>query len=330
MHGIEKDRMQTWRIVRVDGRTSQRFAIRHVLYPAAARKRHPDEMKHGPVVQMVHRLHDMWFRRVKDLIYNGLWKPGDVDATVQTNLWTFRRVMNCRPSCVHFKKGNRGRIRPCAQFKFCPFCWGRVAAFMYRRFKGRILRAKTQRSNLILHCRVHAYFLPVQDFDAVMGLSRNAILVNARALKDIFEKCRAAYHETRRDLSRKTVGSAWRVVVNPQTDGWSIEVRQLALMKSSRHVPPFVKCPGAKKVLDKSVKVSDDAAVYNLLGRFLEYPAGLLTAYSELVAVYLQAGYRVRLASGTGVFRTCGSGLVRAFRKDKRDGTEETKEQKVG
>jgi hypothetical protein len=320
MHGIERDRMQAWRIKRVFGRTSQRFALRHVLYPASAVKRRAEEMQHHYVVQMVHRLHRIWFMRVKDLLTRRLWKPGDVDATAQTDLWTFRRVMHCRPSCVCFKGGNRGRIRPCAQYKLCPFCWGRVAAFLYRRFKGRILRTKKQHTGAILYCRVSAQFVPVDGFAQATGLSADSILANARKLKDIFDQHRAAYQKHTKKLQRNTLGSAWRVVVNPQDSGWSVEVRQIALMRRPRRVPPFVKPPGAARVFDMSVRIDDDEKVYDLLGRFLQYPAGLLMSYAELTAVYLQAGYRVRLTSGTGLFRTCGSGLARAFREDKRSG----------
>lgn len=327
MHGIEKDRIQNWKIVRVSGRTSQRFAIRHVLYPASAKVRRDDEMQHSRVVHMVHRLHSLWFRRVKELIYNQLWKPGAIDATVQTNLWTFRRIMNCRPSCVYFKRGNRGRLRPCAQYKVCPFCWGRVAAFLYRRFKGRILQAKKQHRGLILYCRVYAQFVPAVGFDQSTGMSWDNILANGRTLKDIFDQQRADYRKLSKKLQRKTLGSAWRVVVDPQANGWLVEVRQVALTKPTRCLPPFLNVAGAKKVFDMSVKVDNDEGIYNLLGRFLAYPAGLLTTYAELTAVYLQAGYRVRLASGTGLFRTCGEGLMRAFKKDKLRGEAQKQEQ---
>lgn len=320
MHGIERYRMQTWRLARVSGRTSQRFAIRHVLYPASAKKRHADEMQHKHVMRMVHRLHRLWFMRVKDLIINQLWKPGDVDATVQTDLWTFRRILHCRPSCVFFRKGNRTRVRPCAHYKFCPFCWGRVAAFLYRRFKGQILRLRAQQPKLVLHCRVSSHFLPATGFDAVMGLSPEDILVCGRALKDIFDAHRAAYQKVQKALQRKTLGSAWRLVVDPQEKGWIVEVRQVILAKPARTVPPWVKYPGASTVFERSVKLTDDHGVYELLGRFLEYPSGMLTSYAELTAVYLQAGYRARLATGTGIFRACANSLIQAFKKETKDG----------
>jgi hypothetical protein len=219
MHGIERYQMHRWWLVRVSGRVSQRFAIRYVLYPAAAKKRHDDEMQHIHVIRMVHRLHRLWFMRVKDLIVNQLWKPGAIDATVQTDLWTFRRAMHCRPSCVFFKNGNQRKLRPCAHYKFCPFCWGRVAAFLYRRFKGRIIRARAQQDNLVLQCRVSSHFLPAAGFDAVMGLSPEDILKCGRALKDIFDAHWAAYRKIQKALQRKTLGSAWRIVVDPQETG---------------------------------------------------------------------------------------------------------------
>lgn len=318
--GIERDRMQNWRIVSVSTRTSHRFAIRHVFYPASGQRRHAYEMKHGFVVRMVHRLHGLWFRRVKDMVVNQLWLPGSADATHGSRLTTLRRVLNCRPTAVFFRHGNAGLIRPCKQHKVCPFCWGRLAAFMYRRLKTRIRAARKTNGDLLLSCRVVFHYIPAKGFTSAGGLTLEEVYAHAQKLHAVFVRHRQQYRTLVKELQRKTLGSCWRVVVDPQEDGWCVEVRQLVLTRSGRQRLPWVQFRGAKTVYAESVKVDDDDAVYPIIGRFLQYPSGLLTSYAELTAVYLQAGYDLRLASGTGVFRTCGTGLLRAFKKDKKHG----------
>lgn len=318
--GIERDRMQNWRIVNVSTRTAQRFAIRHALYPASGKRRHDHEMQHNFVIRMVHRLHGLWFRRVKDLVTNQLWVPGNVDASRSSRLITLRRVLNCRPTAVFFKYGNSGLIRPCKHHKFCPFCWGRIAAFMYRRIKTRIRAARKTNDGLILTCRVVSLFVPAGDFNSAAGLTLDEVSSYAKTLRTVFTRQRQQYRGLVKQLQRKTVGSTWRVLADPQENGWNIEVRQLLLVKPGKRALPWIKVRGAQTVFLASAKVSDDEALYPLIGRFMGYPAGLLTSYAELTAAYLHAGYGLRLVSGTGVFRTCGDGLLRAFKKDKDHG----------
>lgn len=318
--GMEQDRMRDWKIVRVSTRTSQRFSIRHVLYPASGKRRHQHEMETGFVLRMINKLHWLWFTRVKQLVMNHMWLPGNVDATRQSRLFTVRRVMNCRPSSVFFKRGNFKKIRPCKQHKVCPFCWGRLASFIYRRIKGRICRVRKTRDDLVLYCRVISHFLPAKGFHSANGLNPEEIHAHARTLRDVLSRHRAEYRRRVKQLQRKTVGSCWRVVVDPQENGWNIEARQLLLMRPSKAKVPWVKWRGAKTVFSQSAKLDNDDEIYPLVGKFMEYPTGLLTSYLELTGVYLQAGYGLRLASGTGLFRTCGDGLLRAFKKDKKHG----------
>ena len=318
--GIERDRMRHWQIVSVSTRMAQRFAIRHVYYPASGQRRHTHEMQFGFVIRMVHRLHRMWFNRVKDMVRNHLWLPGAHDATHGTRLITLRRVMNCRPTAVFFRYGNAGKIRPCKQHKICPFCWGRLAAFMYRRLKTRIRAAHKKHDDLVLSCRVAAHYVPAKNFTSASGLSLEEVYAHAKVLHKELAKHKKRYRALTKELQRKTLGSAWRVVVNPQDSGWTIEVRQLVLVQAGKRRIPWAQFRGGKTMFLASVKADDQDAMYSLIGRFLEYPAGLLTSYAELTAVYLQAGYSLRTVSGTGVFRTCGDGLLRAFKKDKKHG----------
>lgn len=318
--GMEQDRMQDWRIVRVSTRASQRFSIQHVLYPASGKRRHQNEMEYGFVVRMINKLHWLWFTRVKQLAIYRMWVPGGADATRTSRLLTLRRVMNCRPTSVYFKNGNTRRIRPCKQHKVCPFCWGRLSSFIYRRVKRRLGRVRKTQNDLVLTCRVVSYFVHARGFHSANGFNNEEICAHARALHDVLTRQQQEYRQLTKALQRKTVGSSWRVVVNPQDSGWNVEVRQLILARPFKKVLPWVKWRGAKTVFLASAKLEDDAALCELLGRFVEYPAGLLTSYLELTGVCLQAGYGLRLLSGTGLFRTCGDGLLRAFKKDKKHG----------
>ncbi len=314
--GIDRDRMQNWRIASVSTRTAQRFSIQHVLYPASGQRRHQLEMQFGCVFRLIHRVHGLWFRRAKDLIVNKLWQPGSLDAARSSQLLTFRRTMNCRPTSVYFQYGNGGRIRPCKQHRVCPFCWGRIAAFVYRRFKRRIAKARKTHDGLVLTCRVISYPVRIPNFSSARGLEPEEMLAYARRLKALLGSQRENYRQLVKQLQRKTVGSCWRVVVAPQEDGWDIEVRQLFLAKPQRTLP-LIKWRGAKTRVSLSARINDDDALSPLIGAFMEYPTGLLTSYAELTAAYLQASYGLRLTSGTGVFRTCGDGLYKAFKRDR-------------
>lgn len=314
MYGIEKYRTQNWYVTRVSGRMSAQFAIKYVLYPAAGVRRHKFEMEQGTVLSMVHRLHKMWFQRTKDLIVNRFWHPGGIN-TRAASLLTFRRVMHCRPSCLFFDGGNKGKLRPCRRDRFCPWCWARTASFGYRLYKRDIRVARMSHDNLALTCRVIAHKIPADAFHSASGYSPEQASARASAIQAVLEQHREAYGRLTKQLQRKTLGSAWRLVVNPCDDGWVVEARQLFLA-SARKSLPLVEYPGAKTVTRVSTCVHDDDAVFETLGRFFEYPAGLMTSYAELAAVYLQASSSMRTCSGTGVFRATGQGLLQHIKKE--------------
>lgn len=318
MFGIEKYRRQAWSIVRVGRRVAQQIVIRHVLYPAADMQCDKGAMEHAAVVRMIHRLHRMWFDRVKELISRNLWRPGDTVST-QSQLWTFRRVMHCRPSCVFFSRGNKALLRPCKRYRACPFCWARTGAFVYRRFRRRIRTAAEKNSKLVLTYRVISQHVPVADFNPDLGLSPEQMLTNMRRLKDIFDRYKAVHARTVKQLQRKTRGSACRIVVDPQDNGWRIEMRQLFLAPAKTRLP-MVRLREATTTHRECADVTDDDAIELALGSFLAYPSGLLTAYIDLTAVYLNAAHNLRLMTGTGLFRACGQGLARAFKQDKQHG----------
>ena len=318
MFGIEKYRAQRWHIARVSGRTSALMSVQHVLYPAAGMQHRKAEMAHKNVVHMVHRLHGIWFNKVKTLIAQQLWWPGG-ENTPSASMLTFRRVLHCRPSCVYFQRGNRGRLRPCRRDRFCPFCWARAAGLGYRTYKHEIRKARKTNKNLVLVCRVLEHKVLAESFQPDAGYSPEAVLKHAETLRAVLERHRAAYQALAKQLQRKTLGSAWRLAVDPCDDGWRIEARQLFLCEPKKAMP-LVCLPGTKTAFRKSVRVHDDEGLLDLVGRFFEYPQGLTLSYPELVAVYLQATANIRTSSGTGVLRPAGSYLMRTIKKDKQDG----------
>ncbi len=318
MFGIEKYKQRNWCITRVSGRASGQFAIQHVLYPASGIRRHQFELQHKYVLAMVHRLHKIWFRKVKDLIVNKFWCPGS-GMTPGMSLLTFRRVMHCRPSCVFYADGNSGKIRPCNRDRFCPWCWARTASCAYQLYKYAIRKARKSSRSLVVTCRVLEHKFAATDFNAAAGYTPEQVLPQAEKLRAVLEQHRAAHQKLAKHLQRKTKGSAWRVTVNPCDGGWLVESRQFFLHAPQKS-PPGITYPGATVTFEESVSALDDNAVYDLMGRFFEYPVGLMNHFSELAAVYLQASSNIRTCSGTGVFRATGQSTVRKVKKAKRHG----------
>jgi hypothetical protein len=327
VYGIEKYRIQRWRIKRVSGRVSALLALRYVLYPAANVRRLKSELTYNAVVKMVDRLHKLWFNRAKDIIARQLWCPGGM-ALRSADILTFRRVINCRPSCVFYKRGNKGKLRPCKRDRFCPFCWARTAAFGYRNFKHQLRQARRKQPNLALVYRVLSHKVPAAGFDVFTGYTPAQILAQAEKLRGVIEQHRELHKKLAKPLQRKTLGSAWRVVVNPIDDGWVVEVRQLFLWLPKKTLP-LAHYPGTTETAIQSVCAHDDDAVLDTIGKFFEYPAGLMTTYLELVAVYLQASSNMRMLSGTGLFRTAGQSLVRQIKKEKSNGKSQDQAQPV-
>ena len=294
-----------------------RAAIRHVLYPSSACERHEDEMQHKPVIKMLHRVHRMWFSRIKELLVNNFWAPGH-DGAISSQLFTFRRVLHCRPSAVYYAGGNDSLIRPCKHHRFCPFCWGRVGALCYRRFRQRVRTAQKLKGDLILVSRALTYTLPAPTPLTEMT-EPEFITAGAAALRKALEQQKQECTALAKQLQRNTEGSAWRIVVDPQDDGWAIEIRQLLLAQPKKRLP-LVQRREAKSAYYISTKLTNDDRVEEAIGRFIQYPSGLLTAPVAVTAAYLHASYALRLASGTGSLRACSQGLARAFSTDKKHG----------
>lgn len=269
--------------------------------------------QHEIVLQKVRRVRNLWFKRVKELLAAGLWTPGG-NVTRSSAALTARRCLFCRPSCVFFAKGNSGRLRPCSQTKFCPFCWARLAAYIYWNVRQYTNTRRKQTDKDVITCVVQRQFVRAVGFTPDIGMAPGMLAANVKLLKDIIELHRRAYARQTKNLQRHTTGSMWAVVVEPRGAGWRVESRQF-LVGPATGKTPRVKLKHAKVVYEKTARLNTFVRFGNLLGRFVRYPGKMLTGYPDLVAVALRATYDERLRSGTGRFRACATGLRRVFKE---------------
>lgn len=314
MQWIARYKQNRWTITRVSGRWMHRFAIFFVINAAANQTKNRFNTQHDAVLQKIRRVRNLWFKRVKELIASGLWVPGG-NVTRSSAALTARRCLFCRPSCVFFAKGNLGRMRPCAQTKFCPFCWARLAAYVYWNVRQYTNTRRKQTDRDIITCVVQRQFVRADGFKPDTGMSAGMLSTNVTKLKDIIEQHRRAYERQTKNLQRHTSGSMWTVVVEPRATGWRVESRQF-MVGPVNGKTPRVKLKQATVVYSRTAKLNTFVRFGNILGRFVRYPKTLLTGYPELVAVALRASYDERLRSGTGRFRACATGLGRKFKAE--------------
>lgn len=196
----------------------------------------------------------------------------------------------------------------------------------YRYVKGFVnkrLKKYGNHTDLVAVCRVVRQFVPACGFDPRVGCDAAQVTRLIPGLKTAIDQHRKAYVKLThsKQVSRKTLGTLWRIVVIPREMGWDVETRQFVLCDRTVKRLPMVKIRGAKTVYNASLRISRkgkpdeefDDAFYALFGEFCRYPKTLLTASVELVATYLRAVHRTRLLTGTGVFTKTGRVLVKFF-----------------
>lgn len=313
MQWVERYKQNRWPIVRVSTRAMHRFAIMFVIGFAANQKRGQFATDHDSVVRKVLKVRRLWFVRAKELMRTGLWMPGSNITKASADL-TARRTLFCRPSCLFYAGGNTKRLRPCQHDRFCPFCWARVAAFMYWNVRRYINTRRKLVDNEIVTCVVTRQFVRADDFSEYTGMAPGMLVPNIRKLKAVIAAHRDAYEKKAKALQRYTDGSMWAVVVEPTQRGWRVESRQFMMGRAGARLP-VVELHGAKVVYNKSAKINKPVASTKALGRFVRYPRVLLTGYLELVAVALQATSHERLRRGTGRFKTTGRGLTALYKR---------------
>lgn len=348
---VRSIRYRRWRMARVGTRISQVFALQFVFGLT-----HNKSFKR--VSGRVNRFRKWWLGRLRDMAGNGLWLPTkdkrppddpDFDREQFTN--SFRRCMFCRPTAVQFSahEGKPVNIRPCWRTHICPFCWSNLASAQYVYAKQTVNALVKRDSNFVAVCRIVREYVPAPGFNYLAPPDAAQIPEYAARLNRVIRKHKARYAKlvASKALQRKTLGSAWRLVVVPDEAGWQVEIRQFFLCRRGTK-PPIVNTRGCRVVFAESIALNNDRLkllenFYNLFGEFCRYPIELLTGYYQLVAAYLNAAHDERLVSGTGVLRKTGQALIpfmreqaaRAKAKKKakaaeRDGSEETVAQDPG
>jgi hypothetical protein len=159
---------------------------------------------------------------------------------------------------------------------------------------------------MIATCRIETYTLTAQEF-AERGWDAENVFANARELRYLLKAEHKKYSKIRRQLKQHTAGSLWRVVINPVDTGWEIQIRQFFITrpKSKR---PANRPKKSSTLFLQSAKITDFKGVMSALGKFLEYPNGLLFSYVELAAAALNARNNLRLNNATGCLYRRGRG----------------------
>jgi len=327
---VNKFKLPTWAVAKVGRTKSQSFAIEFTLslYRKSGRR----------AVRRTNTFRKLWASRLKELLSRQLWTldtkgcqdPYHADFDLKKFVLSYRRAICCRPAYLYYMRKKEcsinHQIRPCWRTKICPFCWANISMAQYRYVKGFInkkLKKHGHHTDLVAVCRVVRQFVPAYGFDPRVGCDTEQIIRLSPILKKAVEQHRKAYAKLARSkqVSRKTTGTLWRIVVIPREMGWDVETRQFVLAERTIKRLPLVKIRGAKTVYNVSLRLSRkgkpaeefDDAFYQLLGEFCRYPKELLTADAELTATYLRVVHGLRLLTGTGVFTKTGRVLVKFF-----------------
>lgn len=295
----ENWRLRKWRVARVPRFAAHLFAYRFVLVPAANKARRFGAVRTRSLIQRAKQAHRNWLSRIHELFTRSLWSPGSSFLSHDLQLVSVMRCLDCRPTLFqYYWRKNKEIINPCGRFAICPFCYARRAEDLFRRVVRAAATLRKTTSKAIITCRTETYVVTAPNFAAAgwddACLADNALLVR-KALIDEIKK----YRKIKRELARKTYGSAWAVVVNPVEAGWEIQIRQL-FITTPRARKPVSRAKKSSAIFLQSAKISDIEAATNVAGSFMEYPRGLLFSYVELTAAALHARENLRLYNATG------------------------------
>lgn len=293
---FEHYRSIKWKIRSVSWFASQKFAYRYVILPATNSRRKHVRLSSRRVKAKLRRAHRMWFNRLRELVLRGLWLPTpDYNATIVKQS-SVKRCMYCPPTNVTFYY--QSDLRLCGRRHICPFCFSRESEELYRRVSKAIREMRKRNVAAKIYCRVEKYVVTARDFDARVWTPEQ-LLDHVDELRHLLILEQARFKKIRRALKQKTFGSLWRVVINPIDSGWEVQIRQLFLTrpKASR---PINRAKKSAAIFLQSASVQDFKSCVAVLGEFVSYPSGLLTAYAEFVAVSLRARESLKLLAGTG------------------------------
>lgn len=306
---LELYQLKKWRVRYVSRFKSQMFAYRYVILPAANTRRVLNDFSSARILRRLAHAQRLWFNRAKELISRRLWVPTPAFNSVAAQQATIKRCLYCRPTnVVFYLPRNNDTLRLCNRKSICPFCAARQAEELYRRVSRAVRRYKKQGVKVKVFYRSATYTLTARNFDGI-DWGDEQIADHANELRQLLLQERQKYLTLVPALKKHTLGSFWRVAVNPTNAGWEIQVRQffIARPKAQR---PVNRAKKSAAIFLQSAPGNDFQAVMRLLGLFVGQPSGLLVSYAEFTAVFLNARRNVRLFSGTGCLyareRKCG------------------------
>jgi hypothetical protein len=295
---LEDFHLRRWRIDAVPRFASQLFAHRYVIIPAANIVR-VKTLTPTLIKARLKRVHKYWFRRVKELVSRDLWVPSPAINSQTVQHASIKRCLYCRPTSITYKwRNNEPNIQLCGRPSICPFCASREAEDLYRRLSQFIRKRNNKKQAFIATCRIATYFLPARDF-AENGWSDESVLSHSKELRLLLQSEIVKYKKIRRQLKTQTIGSLWRVVLNPLNEGWEVQVRQFFITRPNAR-RPVNRAKKSATIFLQSAKIADFKATMAVLGEFVRYPSGLLLGYVELTAAALNARDKLRLRNGTG------------------------------
>lgn len=289
--------MPTWPIAKIPRYASQIFSYRHVIVPAANIQTNPQNPTNELIKKRVQRASRYWFKRVQELANRELWLPTPGYSAIDVQHASVRRCLYCRPSIVTYRGDIH--VKPCGRPEVCPFCAARKAEDMFKRVSRNLRSLKKRQDNVIAVCRIESYPVYAKDF-STRGWDKENVFKNAKWLQEICIAEQRKYKNINRQLKEKTFGSLWRLVIDPTDDGWQIQIRQFFLVRPKAQ-RPVNRAKKSAAIFLQSAKIESSKDTLDVLGKYVEYPSGLLVSYAELTAAALLAKTGMRLNYATGV-----------------------------
>lgn len=322
-----------YRIVALRNRASYRVALNCTYSTGAAIvKKSLTEFR-----KTLNHVRELWLQRLWNLGQHELWlyqrglspEPHEIDPA--RLLRAFELYADCRPRCVVYMPPpewvKEKEHKPCNRSNFCPHCWAALVARQTQRIKQLINAYIAHRADarLTITTQISEYFFSSCGIGGTSFSTPEERHTAILHLRQQIERCRKYLDSTRKAVYRNTFAAAWRIVIEPVEDGWTIQIRQLFLT-TEKQTPPTGKPRWARTVLRKSAtaeaghswkqRKSDltmDGEIYDRIIEFGSYPLGWLTNDIELTAIYLNAAAATKLLGGSGKLRRFGRQLVREF-----------------